>query len=101
MAAPALPPGAVLQAAPGLGIPPLWGVAAPLGPPNQNLFIVHDDTAEPGDPHYGRAARYAEIELGEPPTDDYEDDEHFSIGWLTESDEEHPEGEERLDPNDY
>ena len=55
--------------------------------PTNNLFIAHDDTAEPGDPHYGRAARYAEIELGEPPTDDYEDSEHFSIGWLTESDE--------------
>ena len=53
--------------------------------PLHRMFIVHDPTAQPGDPRYGRAVRYAEFELCDPPTDDYEDDEHFSIDWLTDS----------------
>ena len=40
--------------------------------------------AEPGDPEYGRARRGNELPLWHTPTDDSDDDEHYSIGWLSE-----------------
>ena len=55
--------------------------------PSHMMFIIHDIDTEPGHPLYGRAVRVAQIELYAPPTDDYEDDDHFSFGWRTDDDE--------------
>ena len=52
---------------------------------------VSNVDAKPGDPDYGLAERLPERPLWHTPTDD-SDDEHFSIGWLTEDREDAFEG---------
>ena len=59
------------------------------------LFIVHQDSLEPGRPGYGRAHRYDQIHLEASPTDDYSDVEHYSFGWLTDLD-----GEQQFESED-
>ena len=55
--------------------------------PTNKLFSIHDDDAYHGLLSYGRALRVSRFHLWAPPTDNYEDDDHISYGWLTDDDE--------------
>ena len=55
--------------------------------PSNLMFSIHDDEYDPGDLPYRFACRVAQITLWAPPTDNYEDDDHISYGWLTDEDE--------------
>ena len=55
--------------------------------PTNMIFSIHDDTYDPGDLPYRFAFRVPQIKLWAPPTDNYEDDDHISYGWLTDEDD--------------